>query len=152
MLASLQVPFLLNIAASALNHVQVFPFAPQATFELFEKLDLAFSSLVTGTDPDSGGPLPGYETGRKMSVTEKVRLRGIIGRTRVQVMKVAASGRVPGGETNGLLSDTDVDSTPHRNYEEKNDCKMELARIYEKTLIELESALDNTEGFTASLA
>ena len=74
--------------------IPLFPFAPYATIRLLAKLDAAFFSLLQGKDTDTGDPLPGFETGRTLSTTDKVRLKGIVDRTRVIVARRLGQGSV----------------------------------------------------------
>ena len=141
--ASLQIPFLLNIAASTTIYLESFPFSPRSTFDLLRKLDLAFSSLLKGTDPDTGSTLSGFETGRRMTVTENVRLRGIVERTRIQLAKAGSGENIREVEaTQSEMSDTDLESRSDDFLGEQNDWGMEVARVFEKTLMDLGTNLD----------
>jgi hypothetical protein len=78
-IASLQIPYLLNIAGSVNTYLPAFPPSPKATFGLLRKMDHAFSSLLKGEDNDTGEILPGFEGGMRggMSKTDvKGWLRG----------------------------------------------------------------------------
>lgn len=81
----LQVPYLLTIARMITEFIPLFPSSPRETFRIVEKLDAAFSGLLTGHDAHSGEPLPGFEDGRRISTTDKVRIKGIVERTRLVV-------------------------------------------------------------------
>ena len=156
-LASLQIPYLLTIALTTSNCLPAFPFAPRQTFRLLDKLDLAFLSLLTGRDAASRDVLPGFEGGRgRVSVTEKVRLRGIVGGTRVRVVVVAGKGERglgkddggmddSGGETEGqVVTDGDVTADEAAMDVQGNHGRweMEIARVYERTIVELGVSLD----------
>ncbi|KAL8836626.1 MAG: hypothetical protein Q9170_002849 [Blastenia crenularia] len=121
--------------------------------DLDPKLDLAFSSLLKGVNTATGEPLPGFggERGR-LSTTEKVRMRGIVERTRVEVVAVAGKEGSLAGVKNVAPVDTDTeddfnmtedddvenweDESSHRRWE------MDIAKVYEKTIVELGVALD----------
>ncbi|KAL8940890.1 MAG: hypothetical protein Q9216_002551 [Gyalolechia sp. 2 TL-2023] len=149
---SLQITFLLTIALTVTTSLQSFPFTPQPTFQFLRKLDLAFSSLLKGVNVATGERLPGFEGGRgKLSTTEKVRMRGIVERTRLAVVEVAGKDgsladvkNVPWSESDteddfNMTEDDDTileDETSHRRWE------MDIARVYEKTIVELGMALD----------
>ncbi|KAL9030853.1 MAG: hypothetical protein Q9196_001052 [Gyalolechia fulgens] len=150
---SLQITFLLTIALTVTTSLQSFPFTPRPTFQFLRKLDLAFSSLLKGVNVATGGRLPGFDGGRgKLSTTEKVRMRGIVERTRVAVVEAAGKKgsladvkNVPPSETDtdndfNITEDDDEenleDETSHRRWE------MDIARVYEKTVVELGMALD----------
>lgn len=149
---SLQITFLLTIALSVSTALQSFPSTPQPMFEFLRKLDLAFSSLLKGVNVATGEHLPGFEGGRgKLSTTEKVRLRGIVERTRVAVVEAAGKDGSLADVKNVPQMDTDTeddfnmteddgeileDESSHRRWE------MDIARVYEKTIVELGMALD----------
>lgn len=147
-LASLQIPYLLTIALTTCTCLPSFPFAPRRTFSLLNKLDLAFFSLLKGEDPQTGHQLPGFEGGRgHMSMTEKVRLRGIVERTRVAAVSVAAktddmTENSQASETDGHMT-TDDDSIMEGSDipDHHGRWEMEIARVYEKTIVELGTSL-----------
>ena len=94
-IASLQLPSLLTLALLTNTALPSFPFSPRPTFTLLRKLDHAFASLLKGRDVESGEVLPGFSGGRgRVSVTEKVRVRGVVERGRVVVVEVAGGGTV----------------------------------------------------------
>lgn len=153
-LASLQIPFLLNIAQTVQTSLPAFPYSPQSTFKLLNKLDLAFASLLQGSDVQTEERLPGFEGRRgKLSTTDKVRIRGTVERTRVAVVEVAGKD-VPVDENTSMVqsaTDTDEDMFSedtsitetregggHRRWE------MDIARVYERTLVELGASLDTS--------
>ncbi|KAF2677013.1 hypothetical protein K458DRAFT_424207, partial [Lentithecium fluviatile CBS 122367] len=103
---NLQIPYLLHIAAIVIDSLPLFKPAPKATLRLLDKLDFAFSSLLQTRDPDTDLPLPGFETGRTVSTTDKVRLKGIVEHTRLVVVK-KLGGRE--GETDGEGEEVDAE-------------------------------------------
>ena len=147
--ASLQISFLLNIAAAVLTYLSSFPYAPKSTFHLLEKLDIAFSRLLQGIDPKTNGLLPGFETGRRMTTTEKVRLRSIVERTRVEVVKIRSSDDPQEVEPDATASDTEMELGYGEDLTEQDDWDMETARVYERTLVNLGDTLDGNSGFSA---
>lgn len=97
-------------------------------------------------------PLPGFGGGRgKPSTTEKVRLRGLVERTRVTVVEVAGretslmeeGNRIQTDDestvTDGTVEEFDEDVSMGEDHER---WEMEVARIYEKTIVELGLSLD----------
>ncbi|KAL8989704.1 MAG: hypothetical protein Q9177_001462 [Variospora cf. flavescens] len=147
------ITFLLTIALSVTASLQSFPFTPRPTFQFLRKMDLAFSSLLKGVNVETGEPLPGFQGRRgRLSTTEKVRMRGIVERTRVAVVEVAGKDGSLADVKNVPLSATDTeedfdvtedddadileDESSHRRWE------MDIARVYEKTIMELGMALD----------
>lgn len=83
-LASLQVPYLLNVALAITEYLPAFPPSPRPTFALLKKLDHCFASLLRGHDIRTGKPLPGFEhgTSKGMTRTDMVRCRSLIDETR----------------------------------------------------------------------
>lgn len=164
--ANLQVPYLLNIAVLAVEFLPRFhntARSTQATFRLLSKLDYAFSSLLTGHDTSSGETLPGFEAGRSVATTDKVRLKGIVDRTRLTVVRVLSGESVVGEDEeadDGEAMDTDTESNQkaanganpdtvvfegfENNDEEDEDEDWEERNIgstYEKTIGELGDVL-----------
>ncbi|KAL8766502.1 MAG: hypothetical protein Q9209_006718 [Squamulea sp. 1 TL-2023] len=152
---SLQIAFLLTVALTVMTSLPSFPFMPRPTFQLLQKLDLVFASLLKGISVETGEPLPGFETGRsRPSITEKVRMRGIVEKTRIAVVEVAGKdGSFADVSTvsQSIMTDTEddfnmttededmdvwEDENSHRRWE------MDIARVYERTIVELGMALD----------
>lgn len=114
---NLQIPYLLHLAILSAEYLALFnPTARSihAAFRLLSKLDYAFASLLTGNDVATGEPLSGFENGRTVSTTDKVRLKGIVERTRLTVVRVASGDMVVdddeeerGSEGEPMLTDTD---------------------------------------------
>ncbi|KAF2454632.1 hypothetical protein BDY21DRAFT_99874 [Lineolata rhizophorae] len=91
--ASLQVPYLLSLALLAVTIIPKFPPMPRQLFELLGKLDVAFASLLRARNVETGEPLPGTsEHSRLVTTTEKVRIRNLVGRTRLCVVSVMDLG------------------------------------------------------------
>ena len=153
---------MLTIALTTCSCLPSFPFLPRPTFQLLHKLDLVFYSLLQGTNAETGEILPGFEGGRgKLSTTEKVRIRGLVERTRVAVVEVAAKGESVADA--GSVAQTDTEDggfTTNDNNEDEDDAmdgtqvegnhgrwEMEVARVYERTIVELGMSLDASGGF-----
>lgn len=118
---------------------------------------MAFYSLLQGANAETGEILSGFEGGRgKLSTTEKVRMRSLVERTRVAAVEVAGKGG----------SETDTESVAQSSMETEDDVttdndeddimeemqvngnhgrwEMEIARVYEKTIVELGVSLDTS--------
>jgi hypothetical protein len=136
----------------------------RATFRLLSKLDEAFSSLLTGQNTATGEVLPGFDHGRRVSTTDKVRLKGIVDRTRLTVARAMSGGSMADDESNHgdpMDTDTEEDTAQRRDtvkfegfedddddddddnddeadelFEERN-----IAGVYEKTIGELGDVL-----------
>lgn len=110
---NLQIPYLLTIARMITEFIPLFPASPQDTFRIIDKLDAAFSGLLLGHDIDTGERLPGFEQGRGISTTDKVRLKGIVERTRLVIAKhVKGQTRIEEGDDT-----TDTEATQTTAYE-----------------------------------
>lgn len=164
-IANLQIPYLLNLAvltAEFLPHFHNTIRSTQATFQLLSKFDYAFSSLLTGCDSSTGDPLPGFESGRSVATTDKVRLKGIVDRTRLTVVRVLSEesvmGRSDDSEGDAMNTNTEAVQGPgaqavqetvvfegfENNDEDDEDEDWEernIGSIYEKTIGELGDVL-----------
>jgi len=163
---NLQLPYLLNIAILTAEFLPVFDVSSRsthATFRLLLKLDFAFSSLLTGHDATTGDCLPGFEHGRSVSTTDKVRLKGIVTRTRLTVARVISRESMAGSDDTdepvtpdpekevsilaGVRQDTvafegfgtNHDDEDNPGWEERN-----VASVYKRTMEELGDVLGGT--------
>jgi hypothetical protein len=153
--ASLQIPYLLNIALAVTIYLPSFPAAPKATFALLRKLDHAFASLLIGEDNVTGEILPGFEGGRRrgMSMTDMVRCKSLVESTRVLIVQVM-SGEVEeeedevDGSQSGVETETDVDMDAESAWDEDEEGhNMDVARVYEGTIVQLGKLLDGETGY-----
>ena len=156
MKATLQISYLLTIALAVSSYLPSFPFNPQPTFRCLHKLDLAFASLLQGSHVETGERLPGFEGlfgARGIDTTKRVRMRGIVERTRLAVVEIAAKegGMLDDEYTQQSISDEDTatedDITSGEEDEDMPDegqrtLEMEVARVYEKTIVLLGESLD----------
>lgn len=153
------MPYLLNIAVLTTEFLPMFPATPRsshATFRLLSKLDEAFSSLLTGHDTATGEALPGFDGGRQVSTTDKVRLKGIVDRTRLAVARVLTGGHLAddGSDVDESM-DTDTEGEAQQRQdtvkfegfdddEEEDGEDMDerdIAAVYEQTIGELGDVL-----------
>ena len=152
---SLQVPYLINIALLLSSVVAGMPPTPRRLFRVLERLDHAFASLLLGRDVESGEVLPGFEGKRGVSGTEKVRIRSLVERTRVGVLEALKRGEFEDeGEGEGEAGekmDVDTDTTDGElvlegdggaDEEEEDSLDMQLARVYDRTIVELGDSLE----------
>jgi hypothetical protein len=111
--------------------------APKPTFAVLNKLDLAFSSLLTGTNAETGETLYGSGLARgTFNMTEKVRLKSLVDQTRLDVIKTIE----------GEMSQED-DSEPDEAgslYEDIDHIELHTSRIYDRTVTELGVVLGST--------
>ncbi|KNG51971.1 hypothetical protein TW65_00986 [Stemphylium lycopersici] len=165
---NLQIPYLLNLAVLTADFLPLFGSttrSTQATFRLVSKLDYAFSSLLTGHDTATGDLLAGFEGGRRVTTTDKVRLKGIVDRTRLAVARVTSGESVVGDEEDvGEAMDTDTEgegegegeaeaggrdgTVTFEGFEDNTDDEEDdgweergVASVYEKTIGELGDVL-----------
>lgn len=149
---SLQVPYLINLALLLTTIVPAMPPSRRGLFRLVGKLDHAFASLMQGHDVDTEERLPGFEGGRGVSGTEKVRVRSLVERTRVCVVEAFKRGEFEFEEDEPVDADRmDVDAEGElvlegedleTEEEEEDSYDMQLARVYDRTIQELGDSLE----------
>lgn len=116
---------------------------------------MAFCSLLQGVNAETGEILPGFQGGRgKLSTTEKVRMKGLVERTRVVAVEVAGKGGSLTDTGDVLQSDMETEDDFTTDYDEDDVMEgmrlggdngrweMEVARVYEKTIVELGVSMD----------
>ncbi|KAK0644100.1 hypothetical protein B0T16DRAFT_430410 [Cercophora newfieldiana] len=164
----LQIPYLLNIANELNTWLPSFQPSPRATFRVLQKLDHCFASLLSGQDYETKEPLPGFENGLRagMSRTDMVRCKSMVQQTRVVIIDVMSEE--PEEEEEEQVAqqpaeeDDDSDDGPtdwakvdlSKNskkktqlYDDDDDSMfMDMARVYEKTLVKLGETLMDGGG------
>jgi hypothetical protein len=118
------------------------------------KLDIAFASLLQGRHVETGEALPGFETGRKVNGTEKVRLKSLVDQTRMTVMDVIGIAGTEDDDNDGddetetenefeTGDEMDVDDEigNELDVEKFGEREMGVAKIYDKTVVELGDTL-----------
>ncbi|KAB8446257.1 hypothetical protein FH972_025238 [Carpinus fangiana] len=149
---TLQISYLLSLALMVVTYLPSFPPTPKTLFRVLGKLDMAFASLVTGKDLDTGAPLPGFSTdegnfgklGGGVTGTEKVRIKSLVERTRVVVVEVmnASEFEVEEEFESGHADDSDDPMAEARGDDvDFTDYNMDVARVYDRTLVELGDSL-----------
>jgi hypothetical protein len=156
----LQIPYLISLALLLTTIIAGMPANPKQLFRVLAKLDHAFASLLQGKDVDSGERLPGFENRRGVSGTEKVRIRSLIERTRRSVMESLKSGELDDAyesdeedNDNDERMDTDGDDGlegelvlegdgPYAPGHEEESWEMQIARVYDRTMVELGDSLE----------
>jgi hypothetical protein len=154
----LQIPYLINLALLLTTIIADMPANPKQLFRVLAKLDHAFASLLQGKDVESGERLPGFDNRRGVSGTEKVRIRSLIERTRRIVMESLKSGELDDayesdqeGETDQSEMDVDDDLDGELILEgdglyapgqEEESWEMQIARVYDHTMVELGDSLE----------
>ena len=152
--ASLQIPYLLNIALFVTTYLSAFPPAPIATFALLRKLDHAFASLLKGLDSVTGESLPGFDNGKRgvMSRTDMVRCKSLVESTRVlivEIMSNEAEEERDDPEKSGAETDaTSVDDESAWGLDDEKH-NMDVARVYEATITQLGELLSSKSGYDA---
>lgn len=137
--------------------ITAFPAAPRPLFRLVGKLDNAFASLLQGREIDTGDPLPGFNMNRGVSGTEKVRIKSLVERTRICVVDVMSKGDFEEDEEmleqkdtatsdmeGDLILDEPADLDVDEDFEDE-DWDMQIARVYDKTLVELGQTMEGPE-------
>lgn len=171
-IASLQIPYLLNIANEFTEWVTRFPPQPTPMFLVLRKLDFCFASLLSGEDIDTKETLPGFENGIRgvMTKTHMVRCKGIVEQTRTVVVGVMSKQTAPEHKAERdededdedddedlvteMETDTEADFTDSAaegrafvdpNWEDEDDeVYMDVARVYERTLVKLGEVMEDS--------
>ncbi|KAL2022252.1 hypothetical protein VTK56DRAFT_5862 [Thermocarpiscus australiensis] len=157
---SLQIPYLLQIASEFNTWVVAYPPSPTATFAILRKLDHCFASLLSGEDIETHEPLPGFENGLRsgMSRTDMVRCRSTVEQTRVLIVDVMSKE----AEEEDGMDDEEQTTTPdeadsgpdgagglggRQTWDEDEErLHMDVARVYENTLVKLGERLGDGGG------
>ena len=136
------------------------PSSPAPTFAILRKLDHCFASLLAGEDVDTKEPLPGFERGPSagMSRTHMVRCKSLVQQARVLIVEVMNKDKGDGprvAETDddededndeGKVTETETEAEngldgPQAWNEDEERLYMDVARVYEKTLVKLGETL-----------
>ena len=153
--ATLQTHYLLQIANSFNDYISSFPPQLKPTLQLIDKLDRCFYSLATGSAVDTSTPLPSSLAAYRMNMTERVRVRSVIERTRLHVIKLAeGEGAAPDpptesapdigdrGDEEGIAGGASGDE----DEEDENEAlEIELSRVYDRSLTEIGESLKREE-------
>ncbi|KAI9771179.1 MAG: hypothetical protein M1840_002530 [Geoglossum simile] len=146
----LQVQYLLSVALLLTSYLPSFPALPRPTLRLLRKLDTVFASLLRGHDADTREALGGFarNTGR-ISITDMVRLKSLVERARVVVVDVMGREEVSeewGHEKDDDSSDAQRGGNKVMEGQEEGDGRwdMEVARVYDRTIVELGGLLRNS--------
>lgn len=136
--------------------IPAFPAAPRPLFRLLGKLDHAFASLIQQRDIDTGDPLRGFSMRRGVSDTEKVRIKSLVERTRICVVDVMSGGEFEDDDSpiqeepaqsdieGDLILEEPADLDVDDDFEEDN-WDMLVARVYDRTLVELGDTMEGPE-------
>ncbi|KAK4892068.1 hypothetical protein LTR27_009418 [Elasticomyces elasticus] len=134
------------------------PLSPRNLFRCLAKLDRCFASLIQGRDVETGETLPGFDAGRRsgVSITEKVRIRSLVERTRVSVLEAFKKGEFDDEAPEDVDDDEDDDEDMEGllvleggrgdEDEDEDSWDMQLARVYDRTIQELGDALADGPG------
>lgn len=150
-IASLQIAYLLTLSDLVNEYMKGFPVSPAPLFRSLDKLDHAFASLLQGRDVETGDELPGFEGGRRVNATEKVRINSMVHYARSAVVEVMLKydpemDDVEEDEEAGLESGADVDEPGDYGVEDddvEGTWDMKTAKVYDRTLVELGDDLTN---------
>jgi hypothetical protein len=152
---SLQVPYLLTLASLIEQYLPSFDGVPRPTFRLLERFDIAFASLLQGRHVETGDALPGFQAGRKVTGTEKVRMKSIVERTRGIVADVMSKGveeeeddddesRIEDVTDLETGDEMDVDGISEDYEEHFSSIEMSVAKVYDRTVVELGDTIGTT--------
>lgn len=139
------------MALAVTSYLTAFPPSPKPTFGLLRKLDHAFASLLIGEDSITGELLPGFSGGMRagMSKTDMIRVKSLVEQTRVIIVDVMGKEPVlqKDVEESGADTDVEMESTGWDPEEEKYE--MDVARVYEQTIVQLGQSLESGTVFQA---
>lgn len=115
------------------------PPSPRAAFRLLGKLDAALASLLAGRDVETGARLPGFEGGRGVSGTERVRIKSLVERTRVVAVEALAGAEGDEEGEEGGEEETDGEGGREGDVEDADEISWEMmiAKVYDQTIVEL---------------
>lgn len=124
--------------------ITAFSAAPRHMFRLLGKLDHAFASLLQQRDVETGEPLPGFSLGKRVSTTEKVRIKSLIERARISATNSMSKGdfeedEEPAAPEEPLEGELILEGADE---EDDEDWNMQIARVYDKTLVEIGDSMD----------
>ncbi|KAK3653417.1 hypothetical protein LTR56_004621 [Elasticomyces elasticus] len=152
------ISYLISLALLLSTVVPDMPLSPRNLFRCLAKLDRCFASLIQGRDVETGETLPGFDTGRRsgVSITEKVRIRSLVERTRVSVLEAFKKGEfddeAPEADDDDEDDDEDMEGLlvleggRDAEDEDEDSWDMQLARVYDRTVQELGDALADGPG------
>ncbi|KAF4499262.1 meiotic recombination dmc1 [Fusarium agapanthi] len=156
---SLQIPFLLRLTSDFTRYVRSFPPAPKASFAILRKLDHSFASLLSGQDIETHETLPGFENGLRggMTTTEMIRCRSLVDQCRVLMVEVMRDPAEEDEEDEEAETDTDTDAEEPGikgwgGVEDDDEMMLQLdaARVFEKTIVQLNERLGDLEPLQMS--
>ncbi|RSL57680.1 hypothetical protein CEP51_014199 [Fusarium floridanum] len=159
---TLQIPFLLRLTSEFTRYVRGFPPAPKASFALLRKLDHCFSSLLVGKDIETNESLPGFENGLRggMTTTEMIRCRSLVDQCRVLMVEMMTDPAEDEEDEEEEDSDTDIDMDADTDTgvngwggvedDDEMRLQMDAARVFEKTIIQLNERLGELDPIRMS--
>ncbi|KAF4450641.1 meiotic recombination protein dmc1 [Fusarium austroafricanum] len=156
---TLQIPFLLRLTSDFTRYVRSFPPAPKASFAILRKLDHCFASLLSGQDIETHETLPGFENGLRggMTTTEMIRCRSLVDQCRVLMVEVMRDPAEDEEEDEEAETDTDTDAEGPGirgwgSVEDDDEMMLQLdaARVFEKTIVQLNERLGDLEPLQMS--
>ena len=122
------------------SYLPAFPPSPTATFKLLRKLDHAFASLLKGENSETGESLPGFEAGKRagMSRTDMVRCKSLVESTRVLIVDIMSQDpEIEKDTPEESGTETDAMSVDESAYGIEDEHGMDVARVYEGTIVQL---------------
>ncbi|KAK0642846.1 hypothetical protein DIS24_g8669 [Lasiodiplodia hormozganensis] len=148
---SLQMAYLLTLADLVNEYMKGFPVSPAPLFRSLDKLDHAFASLLQGRDVETGEELPGFDGGRKVNATEKVRINSMVNYARSAVVEVMLKydpemDDAEEEEETAQESGADIEADEAGDYgvdDMEGTWDMKTAKVYDRTLVELGDDLTN---------
>ncbi|KAL0635876.1 hypothetical protein Q9L58_005119 [Maublancomyces gigas] len=137
------------MANSFNDYLASFPPQLKSTLSLLDTFDRCFYTLITGSSVDPSTSLSSEFSVSRMNMTEKVRLKSIIKRTRLHIVKLAEKSM----STPDLPTDTDGKDDDEMDIEtgdetdvdgdnqEHEEWEIEVMKVYDRSLIQIGEGL-----------
>ncbi|KAJ5175542.1 uncharacterized protein N7482_001419 [Penicillium canariense] len=138
---TIQVEGLISLAGLLERNLRSYPFDPQPTLTILNKLDYYLTALMQGEHPESNVRLPGADADRPLvTPTQRVRIRSIAETTRTSLFSVMPQDDDEDeGEGEGETGDDDQEEPEMPGW------MMQASRVYERVLMLLGDLGDPNE-------
>lgn len=128
---------MLSLAGMLIDFLPAFPFVEGPTIRMVDKLDQAFAILLLRKS-DLVDSAAVTKDENLVSVTDRVRIRSVIGSTRIIAIEAARnrSASADVQDVSEIFADTDDDSsTPaDQHRQDRESLNMSISKMYERSL------------------
>ena len=137
LLATLKIPYLLSLAGLVTDFLPAFPFVGSPTIRLVDKLDQAFAILLT-QDRSKMTSTAGNGNPYHVSITDRVRIRSVVDRTRIIAVDAAAKRSASANIQDGSESFTQTDyenfTRTEQSRQARDSLNMSISKMYQQSL------------------